>query len=98
MPDFRVTMIIGALAPGVAPAAVLPAAKAAASELTLVEASDLAVVAGEARVTIRFEADDDELAAQIAAHIVAVTRDVAEVTGHRATRRVGGRWVAVRQA
>jgi hypothetical protein len=95
MPDFRVTMIIGALRPGVAPTAVLPAAKAAAGELTLVEASDLAVVSGEARITIRFESDDDELAAQIAEHVVAVTSGVAEIARHRTTRRVGPRWVAV---
>jgi hypothetical protein len=96
MPDFRVTMIIGALKPGVAPTAMLPAAKAAAAELTMVEASDLAIVSGEARITIRFESDDDELAAQIAEHVVSVTSGLAEVIGYRAARRVGPRWVAVR--
>jgi hypothetical protein len=96
MPDFRVTMIIGALKPGVPPTAVLPAAKAAAGELTMVEASDLAVVSGKARVTIRFEADDGDLATQISEHVVAVTDTVADVDGYRVTERVRGRWYNVR--
>jgi hypothetical protein len=96
MPDFRVTMVIGALRPGTAAAAVLPAAKAAAHELTMVEASDLAGVAGEARLTVRFESDDAELATQVAQHVVAVTHSLAEVTRFAVTRRVGGRWVPAR--
>jgi hypothetical protein len=94
MPDFRVTMVVGALRPGVTPDRVLPAATAAAGELTMVEASDLAVVAGEARVTIRFESDDGELATQIAEHVVVVTAGLADVTRFAVTRRVRGRWSA----
>jgi hypothetical protein len=96
MPDFRVTLVVGALRPGTSPAAVLPAAKAAASELTMVEASDVAVVAGEARITVRFESDDGELATQIARHVVGVTGGLAEITRFAVTERVGGRWFAVR--
>jgi hypothetical protein len=96
MPDFRVTMTMGAVRAGVAPSAVLPTAEAAASDLTLVEAADLAIVAGAARVTIRFEAEDDEFAGQIADHIVSVTDRAAVVEGYRVTVRVKGRWFAVR--
>jgi metal-sulfur cluster biosynthetic enzyme len=96
MPDFRVTMTIGAVRSGVAASSVLPTAEAAASDLTLVEAADLAIVAGAARVTIRFEADDAELANQIADHVVAVTDGAAVVEQYRVTVRVKGRWSAAR--
>lgn len=96
MPDYRVTMVVGALGPGVSPASVLPTAKAAAAELTMVEAADLAVVAGEARVTIRFESDDAELANQIAEHVVATTRGSVDVPRFSVTERAKGRWFSVR--
>ena len=97
MPDYRVTMTIGALRAGVAPAAVLPAAKAAAAELTMVEAADLTVVAGVARIVIRFESDDAELANQIADYVVTVTRDSVEVPLFAVTERSRGRWFSVRR-
>jgi hypothetical protein len=96
MPSYRVTMIIGALQPGTTPDMVLPAAAAAAAELTTVEASDLAIIAGSARATVRFTADDPELALQIGRHVVDGTRTVAEPTSSVVTERVKGRWIAVR--
>jgi hypothetical protein len=96
MPSYRVTMIIGALQPGVRPDAVLPAAAAAAAEYTTVEASDLAVVAGSARATVRFTADDDAAALRIGDHVVAETRLVAEPVSWLITERVKGRWLPVR--
>ncbi|MCU1410265.1 MAG: hypothetical protein JWR04_972 [Rhodoglobus sp.] len=73
--------------------AVLPAARAATLELAVLEASDLQVVRGEARIVVRFTADDREVANQVAAHVVAAsTSRAAEVTGWRVTERVGGRW------
>ncbi|MGO4690795.1 hypothetical protein [Glaciibacter sp. 2TAF33] len=95
MPSFRVTMTLGALRSGVAPEAVVPHAASAAAELTTVEASDLAVVAGHARVTVRFTADDPELALQIADHVVAATDAVARPLDHAVTERVKGRWFRV---
>jgi hypothetical protein len=89
-------MTIGRLRPGVAPDAVVPHAAAAAAELTTVEASDVAVVAGHARVTVRFTADDAELAAQIAEYVVAATDAVAEPVAFTVTERVKGRWFSVR--
>ncbi|QYF72214.1 hypothetical protein [Cryobacterium sp. PAMC25264] len=96
MPSYRVTMTIGALQPGVRPDAVLPAAAAAAAELTSVEASDLAVVAGSARATVRFTADDGDLALAIGEHVVATTRRVAAPVTWLVTERVKGRWLPVR--
>ena len=73
--------------------AVLLAARGAASELAVLEASDLQVVRGEARIVVRFTADDRDIAAQVAEHVASATSTAAEVTGWRLTERVGGRWV-----
>lgn len=94
MPSFRVTMTIGALAVGTAPASVVPAAAAAVRQLTTVEASDVAVVSGSARVTVRFTAED-ETVQRIAVHAVESTRTIAEVVTWRVTRRDGARWMPV---
>lgn len=96
MPSYRVIMSIGALQPGVRPDAVLPAAARAAAERTTVEASDLAVVAGQARATVRFTADDGDAALAIAAHVVAETRRLAEPLSWLVTERVKGRWLPLR--
>jgi hypothetical protein len=95
MPSYRVTMTIGMLRPGVDPGAVLPAARQAALDVTTLEAADLAVVARSARITIRFTADDAEIAAQVAAHVIARTGEAAEVTRAAVTERVRGDWVPV---
>lgn len=89
-------MAIGALRARVAPDSVLPTAASAANELTTVEASDLSVVAGSARITVRFMADDADLALQIGRHVVAATQAVAEPLAWRVTERVNGRWYVVR--
>ncbi|MGO4784318.1 hypothetical protein [Cryobacterium sp. W22_MBD10_FK3] len=96
MPSYRVIMSIGALQPGVRPDAVLPAAAAAAAELATVEASDLAVVAGSARATVRFTADDGAAAVTIGDHVVTRTRLVAVPVSWLVTERVKGRWLPVR--
>jgi len=96
MPSYRVIMTIGALQPGVRPDAVLPAAAAAAAERTTVEASDLAVVAGSARATVRFTADDGTAALAIGDYVVAQTRLVAAPVTWLVTERVKGRWLPVR--
>jgi hypothetical protein len=96
MPSYRVIMSIGALQPGVRPDAVLPAAAAAAAELTTVEASDLAVVAGSARATVRFTAEDADAALAVGRHVVAGTRRVADPVTWQVTERVKGRWLPVR--
>ncbi|WP_022887046.1 hypothetical protein [Glaciibacter superstes] len=98
MPSYRVTLTIGALRPGVAPDAVLPAAAAAAAELTTVEASDVTVASGMARMIVRFTADDAELAVQIGRHVAQMTDAVAEPLAWRVTERVRSRWLPVRLA
>ena len=96
MPSFRVQLEIGALAPGVAPQQVLPAATAAAAELAEVEASDLAVVSGAPRAIVRFAAEEPEIAAQVAEQVVAATSAFVEVRRWSVTQRVRGNWVPVR--
>lgn len=89
-------MTIGALRAGVAPDSVLPAAAHAAGELTTVEASDLTVVSGSARIIVRFTADDPEAALRIGRHVLAATQTVAEPLASMVTERVKGRWFPVR--
>ena len=89
-------MTIGSLHAGSAPESVLPAAAAEAAEMTTVEASDLAVVAGSARATVRFTADDAATALRIGAHALEGTRARAGVVTWQVTERVHGRWLPVR--
>ncbi|WP_431277736.1 hypothetical protein [Leifsonia poae] len=83
---------VGSLRPGVSPADVLPAAAAAAAELTVVEASSVDVVAREARLTVRFTADTVDETIAVAEHVVDRIRTLAEVGSWQLTERVGGRW------
>jgi hypothetical protein len=96
MPSYRVTMTIGALRAGTRPESVLPAATRAAGEFTTVEASDLAIVSGMPRITVRFTADDAVRALRIGEHVVASTSSIAEVLAWKVTERVKGRWYVVR--
>ena len=95
MPSFRVVLTIGGLRPGVRPESVAPAAAAAAAELTMVEASDIAIVAGAARITVRYMADDAEIALQVAEHTAAAANGAAAVQTWKVTERVGGTWVRI---
>lgn len=88
-------MTIGMLRAGVAPDRVLPTATDAAAGLAVVEGSRVDVVRGRPRLTVRFTADDDELAEQIAEHVVGVTDRVAEAGSWTITRRVHGEWRTV---
>jgi hypothetical protein len=95
MPSFRVTIAVGALRRGVAPQSVLPAAAAAARALTTLEASDLSVVRGAPRITLRYTSDDDVAAVSVARQVVEAARMLAELTTWQVTRRDGGRWSPV---
>jgi hypothetical protein len=92
MPSFRVIVPVGALRPGVRPADVLPAAAAAAAEHTVVEASSVDVVSGEARLTVRFTSDTVDHAIFVGAHVADRVSDVATIGSWRVTERVAGRW------
>lgn len=99
MASFRVTLTIGILHPGVDPAAVLPGIADAVREVSTVEAADLSVARGEARVVIRFTADDTpehEAAMLCAATALTAARALAQVTRETLTRRDGGDWVRLR--
>ena len=89
------TLVVGALRPGTDPSRVLPTAKDAALELAVVEASDVQVVGGQARIIIRFAADEGEIAAQIGAHVASTVDDVAHVEKWSITERVKNLWVPV---
>ena len=93
MPSFRVTLIVGAIAPGVAPSRVLPTARDAAQTLTVVEASDVQVVAGEARLIVRFAAESREIAMQIGGHVASTVSTIATVASWRVTERVKSAWL-----
>lgn len=92
VPSFRVIVSVGLLLPGVRPDAVVPAAAAAVAERTVVEASSLDVVAGEARVTVRFTADTVDDALPVAEHAVERLQTLAHTGPWRLTERVAGRW------
>lgn len=92
MPSYRVTLTVGPLRPGVHPEQVLPAATGAAAELATVEFSDVAVVAGEARITVRYLADDDGLAEDVAGRVAGQVTGLAQVSSVVVTRRWGNRW------
>jgi hypothetical protein len=96
MPSYRITLGVGALRAGTDPQSVLPAAAAAAREVTTVEAWDLAVVRGEPRITVRFTADDDEGALHVGRHTNAVVETLADVRTQQLTRRWGARWYPLR--
>lgn len=81
---------------GVDPAAVLPAAIDAAGEHTTVEAGTVEVVRGQPRVTVRFEAPDDQTASDVGQAVVARVGDLVVVETSRVTRRFGNRWYPMR--
>jgi hypothetical protein len=90
--SYRISLTVGDLAPGVEPHAVLPAAAAAARERVTVEAQDLAVVHGRARITVRCVCDTDADAVDVARRVRAVTAGLAHVSGLTLSRRYGARW------
>lgn len=92
MPSFRVTMTLGALRPGVAPEEVQPRAEDAAREVAVLESSQVDVVRGEARLTVRFTVEDAELALQVARHVVTTTSGAVRVGASTVTERDGGTW------
>lgn len=98
MPSYRVVLTIGMLASGVDPAAIVPAAADAARSQTTVEASDLAVVGGQARVTVRFTGDDDQHAGSVAADVIGRMSALAEILAWRITRCDRGDWTSVSEA
>ncbi|PYY60566.1 hypothetical protein DEJ17_05180 [Curtobacterium sp. MCSS17_011] len=95
MPSYRVTLAIGALATGTAPDAVLPAASALVREHAVVEAEDVRLLRGVPCAVVRFEAEDDRVAAAVREAAVDGLRDVVEIRSDVVTRREGGRWIPV---
>ncbi|MFZ6992506.1 hypothetical protein ACO0E1_11505 [Curtobacterium sp. RRHDQ66] len=95
MPSYRGTLAVGALAPGVAPDAVLPAAARLVAEQVVVEAQDVRLIRGVPCAVVRYEAGDDEVAIAVARLAVAGLRDTVEIRSDRVTRRDGGKWTPI---
>ncbi|MET0788870.1 MAG: hypothetical protein ABWY33_06465 [Cellulomonas sp.] len=96
MPSYRVSAAVGLLQPGVDAPDVLPAAVEVAESFTTVEAFDVSVVRGQARVTVRFEAVDDQYARRVGWAVLARLDELADISGRSVTRRFGSRWYPVR--
>nr|NLI49075.1 hypothetical protein [Propionibacterium sp.] len=102
MPSFRAVQEITDVRPGHAPEEVLTAAAdACEASAHTVEARDLEVIAGRARIWVRFtvpetsEAEENVEAWEVADAICAGVRRVAFAGVAQPFRRVGGRWVRV---
>ena len=95
MTSYRITLAVGRLAPGIAPETVLPAAADAARARVTVEAYDIAVVRGEARLTVRYTAESNGQAVDVARRVRAVVSGLVDVTSAGLSRRYGARWHVV---
>lgn len=102
MPSFRAVQEIADVRPGHAPQAVLDAAVAACEASGhLVEARDLEIIAGRARIWVRFivpdavAAEEDLEAWEVSDELCAAVRRVAFAGVAQPFRRVGGRWARV---
>jgi hypothetical protein len=93
--SYRVLVTVGRVLPGTRPEQVLPAVADAVAELATLEASSVSLARGVPQAVVRFSADDDEIAVQIAEHAAATVARLAEVRGSRLARRVGGAWRTV---
>ena len=87
MPSYRSVLTVTTLAPGRAPEEVEQAARA----VTRLESWDIAIAAGQPRVTARFAAVDDSEARATHAAIVGGVRQVADVPRARLAAVVRGR-------
>ena len=87
MPSYRTIMTVTTLAPGRRPEEVEQAAR----RVTRLESWDIAIAAGQPRVTARFTAVDDAEARATHAAIVGDVREVANVPRARLAAVVHGR-------
>jgi hypothetical protein len=95
MPSYRVVLTVGRVHPGGNAQAVLPAAAEAVGEVAVVEARSVGVRQGRAEATVRFAADDDEIAKQVAPVAARGAGVHAEILGIALRRQAGTRWPLV---
>ncbi|MDN3483684.1 hypothetical protein QMA10_17390 [Arthrobacter sp. APC 3897] len=99
MPSFRAQLNITGLKPGTHPEAVMDTAVAALAASHHVEASQLDIVAGIPRITLRFMVPDNEFslensqALHAAANMRHAVETVADAERLRVLRRRRGRWI-----
>lgn len=96
MPSYRVRAFVGTLRPGTSAPELLPQAVDFARTLVTVEAWDVEVVRRRARVTIRYQADDDATARRAGWAVLHHLDERAEIEGRTVTRRFGSRWYPLR--
>ena len=87
MPSYRTILTVTTLAPGRRPEEVEQAAR----RVTRLESWDIAIAAGQPRVTARFTAEGDDEARETHRSILAAVRHVADVPRARLAAVVGGR-------
>lgn len=75
MPSFRTILTVSTLHPGRAPQEVEPAAR----RVRRLESFDIGIEAGQARVTLRFTAEDEDEARLAHAEFLHAVREVADV-------------------
>lgn len=102
MPSFRAVQEISDVRPGYRPEEVLDAAAAACERSGhVVEARDIEVIAGRARIWVRYTIadaalDEEDLEAwEVADEICTSVRRIAFAGVAQPFRRVGGRWTRV---
>lgn len=97
MPSYRVTAAVGLLRPGTDAPDVLPQAVEAARAHATVEAFDVGVVRGRARVTVRFECPGDGEARRTGRAVLERLDELADIEDGALTRRWGNRWYPLRR-
>lgn len=95
MPSYRAVLTVGRVHPGGDAQALLPAAAAAVSARTTLEASSVGLAKGRPTATVRFTAGDDATARTIAAAAAEAAWTQAEIVELQVRRSVGTRWPLV---
>jgi hypothetical protein len=95
MPSYRATLLIDRMRPGARPDSALPTAVAAANRVAKAEAYEIQVIDGRGAVVIRFAADHDDHARDVAVQVGESVAAVAVTSGARLHRRAGTNWVHV---
>ncbi|WP_423825938.1 hypothetical protein, partial [Schaalia turicensis] len=89
MPSFRTSLTVSTLHPGRAPQEV----ETAARRVRRLESFDIGIEAGQARVTLRFTAEDEDEARLAHAEFLHAVQEVADVPRARLAQVVRGRSV-----
>jgi hypothetical protein len=95
VPYYRITISLVALRASAEPAAVLSVTAAEVARIVTLEANDIQVARGEARLTVRSMGDDDAAAERVAGAIRARTDELMDLPRASIARRDGGAWTPI---